>query len=86
MNKKEIENRVKSIFISEFKVPPETLKPEAHIFRDLGLDSIDAIDMAVRLEMETGLKLKALELKSIRTLQDIVDVIHKKTLEKNKEK
>jgi acyl carrier protein len=76
MNKKEIENHMKSIFVKDFGVSREALKPTAHLFNDLGLDSIDAIDMAVRLEKETGLKLKALELRSIRTFEDVVNMIH----------
>lgn len=82
LNKKEIEDRLKSIFVKDFGVPHQALKPGAHLYHDLGLDSIDAIDMAVRLEMETGLKLKALELQSIRTFEDVVNVIYKR-LKKN---
>ena len=78
LNKKDIESRVKAIFVKDFGVPLKALKPDAHLFHDLGLDSIDAIDMAVRLETETGLKLKALDLKSIRTFQDVVDMIYKR--------
>jgi len=83
MNTKEaITKKVKDVFQSEFGIAPSAMKPGAHLYKDLGLDSIDAIDLVVRLEVETGLKLKALELKSIRTFQDVVDVIWKKVQNK----
>ena len=73
-----VAKKVKEIFHSEFGVALSAMKPNAHIFKDLGLDSIDAIDLAVRLEVETGLKLSATDLKAIRTFQDVVDVIWQK--------
>jgi acyl carrier protein len=73
-----VAKKVKDIFHSEFGISLSAMNPDAHIFKDLGLDSIDAIDLAVRLEVETGLKLKAADLKSIRTFQDVVDVIWQK--------
>ncbi len=79
MNTKEaITKKVKHVFQSEFGLPPTAMKPGANLYKDLGLDSIDAIDLVVRLEVETGLKLKASELRSIRTFQDVVDAIWKK--------
>jgi acyl carrier protein len=48
---------------------------ESHLIDDLDLDSIDAIDMTVRLEEKTGLSFKEEELKSLRTVGDVVDLI-----------
>jgi acyl carrier protein len=79
MNTKEaISKKVKDVFQTEFGLDPALMKPTANLYKDLGLDSIDAIDLVVRLEVETGLKLHAMELKSIRTFQDVVDIIWKK--------
>ena len=76
MNTKErVVEKIKDVLHSEFGIPLTEMKPRAHLYKDLGLDSIDAIDLVVRLEVETGLKLKAAELKSLRRFQDIVDVV-----------
>ena len=80
--KEEISGKIRRVFETEFGLKPAALKPESRIYADLGLDSIDAIDLVVRLEMETGLKLNVLELKSIRTLQDVVDVVYRRLSEK----
>ncbi len=77
-DKEAITKKVKEIFQTEFGIAPSAMKPGANLYKDLGLDSIDAIDLVVRLEVETGLKLRALELRSIRTFQDVVEVIWKK--------
>jgi acyl carrier protein len=83
LEKDEVAKKIKDLFTSEFGVPGADIKPESKLYADLGLDSIDAVDMVVKLEMETGLKLKAPELRSIRTFQDVVDVVHDRLLIKD---
>jgi len=53
----------------------DAIQLESHLIDDLDLDSIDAIDMTVRLEQKTGLSFKEEELKSLRTIRDVVDLI-----------
>jgi len=68
----DIYQRVKTIFIEEFELEPEQLVPEATLFDDLGLDSLDAVDMVVALEKEFGVKMKDEEsIRSIRSLDDL---------------
>lgn len=68
----DIYQRVKTIFIEEFELEPDELVPEATLFDDLGLDSLDAVDMVVALEKEFGVKMKDEEsIRSIRTLDDL---------------
>jgi acyl carrier protein len=61
---------------SEFGLPPEDIQLTTHLIDDLDLDSIDFVDLAVSLEQSIGLSLGEDELKSVRTVQDAVDVIH----------
>jgi acyl carrier protein len=82
ISKEEIIEKIRHVFVSEFGIKPDALKPESRLYADLGLDSIDAIDLVVRLEVETGLKLNAFELRSIRTLQDVIDVVIHRLAEK----
>ncbi len=67
---------VKGVLHSEFEFETGELAPNTHLIDDLEMDSIDAVDMAVRLEEKTGFRLSEEELKSIQTIQDVVDLIH----------
>jgi acyl carrier protein len=61
---------------NEFQLREEDLHPAAHLIDDLDLDSIDAVDLAVSVERDLGLSLSEGDLKSIQTVQDVVDLIH----------
>lgn len=64
-------------YLSElFEVPAEKITPEARLVEDLDLDSIDAIDLIIKLQEVTGKKFKAQEFRSVRTVQDVVDKVH----------
>ena len=75
--KEEILREIGSVLETEFEVDPAKLTPEARLYEDLDLDSIDAVDLVVRLQQRTGIKVVAEDFKSIRTLGDVVDVIAK---------
>lgn len=77
MNTDEIYKLVQSYLINDFEVPEEKITPEANLFENLQLDSIDALDMIATLESEYNLKVNEEELKKIRTVQDIVNYILK---------
>lgn len=74
----EVDHQVREVLITTFNLSREAVTPEATLFQDLDLDSLDAIDLAVKLETETGLKLGAAEFRSIRTVKDVVETIHRK--------
>ena len=73
-----IDEQVRAVLMTTFELSEEVVIPEATLFDDLDLDSLDAIDLAVKLETETGLKLAESEFRSIRTVQDVVDTIYRK--------
>jgi len=54
----EVGRKVREVLITTFELSAESVTPEATLFQDLDLDSLDAIDLAVKLESETGLKRK----------------------------
>jgi len=79
MNPEEILSMVSKYFNEQFEIPLEKITLEANLFEDLGLDSIDALDMVGMLEAELDLEVNEEELKSIRTVKDVVDYIGTKT-------
>ncbi len=81
MTKEEIFVHVRRVLVDSFDLGPAQLRPDAHLIDDLDLDSIDTIDLVVTLEGVTGLDVNEEELRSIRVLQDIVDLMHRKLSE-----
>jgi acyl carrier protein len=77
-SKDEILRWVTETLQSEFQLRAEDLHPGAHLVDDLDLDSIDAVDLAVNVERQLGLSLSEGDLKSIHTIQDVVDLIHER--------
>lgn len=59
-----------------FEVPADKIVPDAKLFDDLDLDSIDAVDLVVKLQEYTGKKIAPAEFKSVRTIGDIVEKVH----------
>ncbi|MFC3191588.1 acyl carrier protein [Pseudocitrobacter faecalis] len=68
---------VTSLLVKLFEVDPTAITPEARLYEDLELDSIDAVDMIVQLQKKTGKKIKPEEFKAVRTVQDVVDAVER---------
>ena len=75
MQKDEVFKKVSEYLIAQFEIPPENINPKAHLFKDLGMDSIDALDWFAAMESEIGLPVIEKEIKMIRTVQDVVDYV-----------
>ncbi len=72
MSQDQILKELQRILAEAFEIDPAKVTPEAHLFQDLDLDSIDAVDLAIKLQEMTGKRIKAEEFKSVRTVQDLV--------------
>ena len=77
MTEAEIAKKIKDILAADFDVDPEALKPETNLFTDLDLDSIDAVDLVVRLQQETGKRVEPAEFKKLRPFGDLVAAVAK---------
>ena len=75
-SKDEIFNELKSILVDEFELPEDKVTLETTLFEDLDLDSIDAVDIAVRLQKFTNKKISPEDFKQIRTVSDVVEAIN----------
>lgn len=77
MTTAEIESKIKTILAAEFDVDVAALKPETNLFTELDLDSIDAVDLVVRIQQETGKKVNPDNFRQIRTFADVVQAVDK---------
>ncbi len=73
----EIFETVKSVLVEEFECDEALITPDVNLFETLDLDSIDAVDLIVRLQNMTDLKVKADDFRQIRTMDDVVKVIQR---------
>lgn len=72
----EIIKLTNEVFMESFELEAEELKPDANIFLDLGLDSLDIVDLVVALQQKFGVKIRNDErVRDIRTLGDIYSFI-----------
>jgi acyl carrier protein len=76
VTKEQIFEALRDLMVDLFELEPDQIRLDAHLIDDLDLDSIDAIDMAVKLQEMTGKKLEEEKLKSIRTIRQIVDLVY----------
>ncbi|HZZ09908.1 MAG TPA: acyl carrier protein [Paraburkholderia sp.] len=75
MSEVEILERIRSIFQENFAIEPERVTVDANLFEDLDLDSIDAVDLAIKLQEMTGRRIKPEEFKSVRTVGDVIGAV-----------
>ena len=76
MTEQEIVSKVNEVFVESFEIKKEALKPEAKIFNDLGLDSLDIVDLVVALQKKFRVAIRDDErVRNIRTLSDIYNFI-----------
>ena len=75
MNNQEIFERLRTILIETFDIEPDRIQAEARLYEDLDIDSIDAVDLIVKLKPLVGKRLQPEAFKAVRTLQDVVDAV-----------
>lgn len=71
-SREQIFDKLKSILVEEFEIEEDKIQSETNLFEDLELDSIDAVDLAVKLQGFTQKKISPENFKQIRTINDVV--------------
>jgi acyl carrier protein len=69
----EIFEILRGYLVDMFEVPPENITLDARLYEDLDLDSIDAVDLIVKLQESTQRKFRAEEFKTVRRVSDVID-------------
>jgi acyl carrier protein len=77
MTRDDIAKRVKTTMCEMFELSEIAVRDDADLRHDLGLDSIDAVDLAVRFQELTGRKVPLAELMNIKTVSDVVDLVER---------
>ena len=77
MTDQEILAKLQSILQETFEIEPERVAPDTHLFTDLDLDSIDAVDLAIQLQKFTGKRIQPNDFKEVRTVADVIGAVHR---------
>lgn len=67
--------QLRSVLCEEFELQPAEVRPEALLYDDLDIDSIDAVDLLVRLKELTGKDIPTEQFKEVRSIADVVAVL-----------
>lgn len=74
-SREEIFTVLSRLLVDMFEVEAEDIKPEAHLYEDLDIDSIDAVDLVVELRAITGKQIDPDEFKAVRTVEDVINAV-----------
>src|SRR4051812_33925497 len=72
MSRVEILEKIQVMMKELFELAPERVQPEAKLIDDLELDSLDAIDLAVKVEETTGLAFDETMIRQLKTIDDVI--------------
>ena len=78
MTRDQINKMVIDVLREAFDLSEEALIPNAKLYEDLDLDSLDAIDLAVKLKDDMGVTLNEEEMRSLIEFSDLIDLLEKK--------
>jgi len=75
MTRAELEQKTREMMAEMFELKMEQLRPDTRLFEELNLDSIDAVDLVVKVQEITGRRVDQADLRRVRTVKDVVDMI-----------
>ncbi|HOE67418.1 MAG TPA: acyl carrier protein [Candidatus Hydrogenedentes bacterium] len=77
MTREEIAIRIDRILVEGFEVDAAAIGPEARLGDDLGLDSLDAVDLVVAIEKAFGCRIREADARNMRAMKDVYDYIER---------
>ncbi|RDX36979.1 acyl carrier protein [Kangiella sp. HD9-110m-PIT-SAG07] len=75
-NKEQIYEKLVDILVDDFEVEADDITLEANLYTDLDLDSIDTVDLVIKLQEITGKSVNPDTFKAVRTMQHVVDAVY----------
>ncbi|WP_079203401.1 acyl carrier protein [Pseudomonas sp. CC6-YY-74] len=73
----EIFATLRTAMVELFELDAERVTLTANLYQDLEIDSIDAVDLIDHIKRQTGKKIAAEEFKSVRSVSDVVEAVHR---------
>jgi acyl carrier protein len=76
LTRTDIIEKITKYLTENFEVPEKDISLEARLYEDLDLDSIDAIDLVLKLQELSGKKISPDDFRTVRTIGDVVDKVY----------
>ena len=78
MTRTEIEEKVKAFLVDDLEIEEENIFPDAKLKEDMGIDSLDYVDIVVIVEKNFGFKINPQDMTAVKTLSQFYDYIESK--------
>ena len=75
MTRQEIDEKIRNFLVEDLEIDGDKIKPEARLKEDIGIDSLDFVDIVVIVEKIFGFKIKVEELTKVKTYEQFCDYI-----------
>jgi acyl carrier protein len=75
LTREQIFHLLRDALVELFEIDAGKVTPEANLYTDLDIDSIDAVDLMIRLKAITGQKMQPEQFKNVRTVKDVVEAV-----------
>ena len=78
MTRQELEQQITDFLVEDLEIDPQKITPEARLKEDIGIDSLDFVDIVVIVERKFGFKIKPEELTNVKLFSQFCDYIESK--------
>lgn len=78
MTREEIDEKIKTFLVEDLEIDEDKIVPEAKLHDDLGIDSLDLVDIVVLVDRAFGFKIDGKEMQNVQTVQQFGDYIESK--------
>lgn len=75
MEKQEIEEKVRAFFIDDLEIEEEKIFPDSRLKEDMGIDSLDYVDIVAAVLSTFGVRLNLENMKEVKTLSQFIDYL-----------
>jgi acyl carrier protein len=79
MQNEDVIKKINQLLVEEIEIDQDQIRPDAELKKDLGIDSLDFVDLFVIIENHFGIKMKAEDMDEVKTLQDFYQYIFQRT-------
>lgn len=73
MDRDQMYEEIRNVLINQFEIDESLVTRDANLYEELDIDSIDAVDLLVRLRELTGQRISPEEFQQVRTIDDVLD-------------